>query len=52
MFIFLAYWCDSALGVHHGLINYKKNTKAKCRLYWCLIEFIHWRYVGNLDPTL
>ncbi len=27
----------------HGLINYK-DTKIKCRLYWCLIEFIDWRY--------
>jgi hypothetical protein len=26
----------------HGLINYI-DTKAKCRLYWCLIEFIDWR---------
>ncbi len=26
----------------HGLINYK-DTKTKCRLYWCLIEFIVWR---------
>ncbi len=23
----------------HGLINYK-DTKTKCRLCWCLIEFI------------
>jgi hypothetical protein len=22
----------------HGLINFK-DTKIKCRLYWCLIEF-------------
>ncbi len=27
----------------HGLINYK-DTKTKCRLYWCFIEFIDWRY--------
>jgi hypothetical protein len=27
----------------HGLINYK-DTTTKCRLYWCLIEFIDWRY--------
>ncbi len=27
----------------HGLINYK-DTKTKCRLYWCLKEFIDWRY--------
>ncbi len=26
----------------HGLNNYK-DTKTKCRLYWCLIEFIDWR---------
>jgi hypothetical protein len=25
----------------YGLINYK-DTKTKCRLYWCLIEFIDW----------
>ncbi len=29
--------------VHYGLINYK-DIKTKCRLYWCLIEFIDWRY--------
>ena len=28
--------------LHHGLINYK-DTKTKCRPYWCLIEFIDWR---------
>jgi hypothetical protein len=27
----------------HELINYK-DTKTKCRVYWCLIEFIDWRY--------
>jgi hypothetical protein len=27
----------------HGLIN-DKDTKTKCCLYWCLIEFIDWRY--------
>ncbi len=27
----------------HGLINYK-DTKPKCCLYWCIIEFIDWRY--------
>jgi hypothetical protein len=27
----------------HGLINYK-DKKTKCRLYWCLIEFIDWGY--------
>jgi hypothetical protein len=21
-----------------------KTPTPKCRLYWCLIEFIHWRY--------
>ncbi len=26
----------------HGLAKYK-DTKTKCRLYWCLIEFIDWR---------
>ncbi len=28
--------CDNTL------INYKDTTK--CRIYWCLIEFIDWRY--------
>ncbi len=23
---------------------YYKDTKTKCRLYWCIIEFIDWRY--------
>ncbi len=27
----------------HGLIKYK-DTKTKCRLYWCLIKLIAWRY--------
>ncbi len=27
--------------VNHGLINYK-DTKTKCRLYWCLIQFRDW----------
>ncbi len=27
----------------HGLINFK-DTKTKCWFYWCLIEFIDWRY--------
>jgi hypothetical protein len=27
----------------HELINFKDAT-TKCRLYWCLIEFIDWRY--------
>jgi hypothetical protein len=31
---------DSA---HHGLIN-SKDTKIKYRLYWCVIEFIDWRF--------
>ncbi len=30
-------------GTIHGLINYKE-TKSKCNLYWCLLEFIDWRY--------
>ncbi len=25
-------------------LNNCKDTKTKCRLYWCLIEFIDWRY--------
>jgi hypothetical protein len=48
-------WCGSPLnteshinlamvdGPSHGLINYK-DPKTKCRLYWCLIEIIDWRY--------
>ncbi len=38
----------------HGLINYK-DTTTKCRLYWCLIEFIDWRYSRScwyFDPAL
>ena len=38
----------------HGLINYK-DTKTKCRLFWCLIEFIGGgavSYVNILDPAL
>jgi hypothetical protein len=27
----------------HLLINYK-DTNPKFRLYWCLIEFVEWRY--------
>jgi hypothetical protein len=33
----------STVRIYNGLINYK-DTKTKCRLYWCLIEFIDWRY--------
>jgi hypothetical protein len=42
-------------GIHkyctdHGLINYE-DPDPKCRLYWCLIEFIDWRYshIGPFD---
>ncbi len=28
---------------HRGLNNYK-TTNPKCRLYWCIIEFIDWIY--------
>ncbi len=28
----------------HRQKNYKKTPDPKCRLYWCLIEFIDWRY--------
>jgi hypothetical protein len=34
-----------------------KTPNPKCRLYWCLIEFIDWRYIGifqwwaNLDQA-
>jgi hypothetical protein len=27
----------------HGLINFN-HTKTKCRLCWCLIEYINWRF--------
>ncbi len=39
--------------LHHGLINYK-DTKIKCRIYWCLIEFIDWRHshVGIFSTQL
>ncbi len=38
------------------VINYE-DTKTKCRLYWCLIEFIDWRntvvsHVDIFDPTV
>jgi hypothetical protein len=33
----------------------KTQKNPKCRLYWCLIEFIDWRYtvshVGIFDPS-
>jgi hypothetical protein len=32
------------VGRRHRLINYKEDIKTKCHLYWCLIEFIDWRY--------
>ncbi len=38
----------------HGLSNYK-DTTTKCRLHWCLIEFIDWRHsqhVGIFYPVL
>jgi hypothetical protein len=31
-----------------------KTPNPKCRLYWCLIEFIYWRYsqsCGFFDPS-
>jgi hypothetical protein len=34
---------SSSEGADHGLINYK-DTKTKCRLYWCSVEFIDLRY--------
>jgi hypothetical protein len=33
-------WVNS---LYNGQINYK-GTKTECRLYYCLIEFIDWRY--------
>jgi hypothetical protein len=48
-------YCTSALYINsHGLINYK-DTKTKCCLYWCLLDFIDWRlvsHVGIFDPAL
>ncbi len=32
----------------HGLIN-DKDTKTKCRLYWCLKKFIDWRQAAMLE---
>jgi hypothetical protein len=29
-----------ALTFNHGQINYKRHQTSKCRLYWCLIEFL------------
>jgi hypothetical protein len=29
---------------HHGPNLYIKTLYPRCRLYWCLIEFIYWRY--------
>jgi hypothetical protein len=34
----------------HGLIN-RKDTKTKCRLYWCLIEFIDRRYSQSVQSV-
>jgi hypothetical protein len=42
------------LDQNHGLINYK-DTKTKCRLYWCLLELTDWRYIQSFwhfDPAL
>ncbi len=42
--------CSASAGIlrwdhyKHGLNNYKDIKTKKCRLYWCLIEFIDWRY--------
>jgi len=27
-----------------------KTPNPKCRLYWCLIEFIDWRYSQSAPP--
>ncbi len=35
--------CTAVDSCRHGQINYKE-TKTKCRLYMCFIEFIDWRY--------
>ncbi len=37
-------WTGRRLGSRHGPNNYKDTRPYKCRLYWCLIEFIDWRY--------
>ncbi len=43
--VLVQYLYNTVFWVHpnHGLINYK-HTKTKCRLYWCLIEFVDWKY--------
>ncbi len=33
--------CCCCEGMEHGTI---KTQNPKCRLYWCLVEFIDWRY--------
>ncbi len=35
--------CTAVDSYRHGLIHFK-DTKTKCHLYRCLIEFIDWRY--------
>ncbi len=47
---------ESGESAPHGQISYK-NTKTKCRLNWCLIEFIDWSgdtvsHVAIFDPDL
>jgi hypothetical protein len=33
-------------GTVHGRNNYEEPN-PKCRLYWCLIEFVDWRYTHS-----
>ncbi len=43
LFVTTSMGCINRSPTHHELINCK-DTKTKCRLYWCFIEFIDWRY--------
>jgi hypothetical protein len=36
---------------NHGGRNYK-DTNPKCRLHWCLIKFIDWRYSQSQSVML
>ncbi len=53
VFVFRANFFMARNSPKHGLIN-NKDTKTKCRLCWCITEFIDWRYshVSIFDPAL
>jgi hypothetical protein len=42
----------NSISTPNPIINYKE-TKTKCRIYWCLIEFIDWihSHVGIFRPS-